>query len=257
MRLEQVCSNILNKNQDVLSIILTGSRARGDNRNDSDYDIVFVTKKGNSYNLSENYEKQITEKVDVNKGLVNVYLYPLWKFKKFYDKGNSFIHTTLRDGKILASREKTEKYIKNLNLNFPNRLFYGAYDRLKITKENLDFIINFLTYLQWDIDDLSLERLGYCSMHLCWIACMLDNFCPKSKYTALEESRKYFTEKEFEAIKNAYRFYAYPNTNRKISRKNFLKMHNSLNKIYERINSEHKSNIDKGRQEWLEEHKKN
>ena len=235
MRLEQVCSNILNKNQDVLSIILTGSRARGDNRNDSDYDIVFVTKKGNSYNLSKNYEKQIAEKADVNNGLMNVYLYPLWKFKKFYHKGNSFIYTTLRDGKILASREKTKKCIKSLNLNFPNRLFYGAYDRLKFAKENLDFIRRYVKKFKWAIDDLGLERLGYCSMHLCWIACMLDNFCPKSKYTALKESRKYFTEKEFETIKNAYRFYAHQNTDRKISRKNFLKMHNSLNKIYERI----------------------
>lgn len=71
-------------------------------------------------------------------------------------------------------------------------------------------------------------------MHICWAACMLNDFCPVSKYTVLKESKKYFNADEFKTIKKAYGFYVCKG-NMKIGRKDFVRLLNSLKKIIERI----------------------
>ena len=82
---------------------------------------------------------------------------------------------------------------------------------------------------------LELEKCGYCAMHLCWIVCMLNNFCPISKYTALKESRKYFTKREFEIIKKSYKFYLDSDFYLRINRKTLVKHYTGLNNIIKRL----------------------
>jgi len=234
MQLKSACQNILEKNKDVLTIILTGSRARGDFKEESDYDLMFITRKGKKYSLENKYRSAILKKANID---ASVHLWPFSSYKKEYEKGNSFIYCALRDGKILSSRH-------NLNEVLPDCKKAGV-ERINLAKRNLEYL-NFkskfnrkLRFKENRIWGFELEELGYTSMHLCWGICMLNRFCPISKYTALNESKKFFSEKEFKAIKKSYRFYSHPDFLKKINKKTFTNLHKSLNLIVRRIKRKH------------------
>lgn len=225
--LEKACSKILEKNKDILNIILGGSRARGDNRKDSDYDLMFITKKGSSYDLSKKYERLVASKIGVDNSNVGILLLPTKKFELKRSLGNSFVYNTLKYGKILASR-------KEIDRKLPENLVKGAKERLNLAKRDIDYAKFNLYDLSKNVDDINIGEIGYAAMHLCWTVCMLHNFCPKSKYTVLNESRKYFTEKEFETIKQAYKFYSHPNFDRKIKGYEFLNILRPLTRIIDK-----------------------
>ena len=71
-------------------------------------------------------------------------------------------------------------------------------------------------------------------MHLCWAVCMLNNFCPLSKYTILDECKIYFIPHDFNIIKEAYKLYANKN-HKKIKTEIFEKLFNVLKKTIERV----------------------
>ena len=229
LNLKKTCQEIINKNKDVLTIIIGGSRARGDYKESSDFDLMFITKKGKNTDIALKYEKIILNKTGINYSLVQVKLWTNKFFKQRYEKGDSFIYCALRDGKILATRQKKiERKLPDCRL--------AAKERIGIAENRLQFI-------KWRLEDcktkrfsgLDAEHLGLCAMHFCWAACMLENFCPVSKYTALKESKKYFYAKEFKAIKKAYSFYSHPQIERQFNRENIEKLHAQLSKIIEQL----------------------
>ena len=69
MDLSTACQDILQKNKDVLVIILIGSRARGDFREHSDYDLMFITKRGKKFEIERNYENLICEKTNIENSI--------------------------------------------------------------------------------------------------------------------------------------------------------------------------------------------
>ncbi len=237
MLLSKACQDISKNNKDILSVILMGSRARGDFNENSDYDLMFITKRGKKYELERNYENLIYKKTKI-KNSIDIHLWPINRFKEEYKKGNSFIYCALRDGKKL--------YFKlSLDLDLPSCKIAGK-ERINLAKENLNFLRFHLKFMEKKhrinkrFFGLELEELGYCAMHLCWAVCMLNNFCPISKYTVLNESKKYFTKKEFEIIKRTYQFYSNPDFYRKTNRKSFFKFFRALGKMIKRIDLESK-----------------
>lgn len=232
MDLSSACQEILQENRDILMIILIGSRARGDFKKYSDYDLVFITKKGKTFEIERNYENLICEKTKIEDS-ISVHLWNINRFREEHKFGNSFVYCTLRDGKRLASRFK-------LDLNLP-RCKKSVKNRLDIAKENLQLIKSPLEFRRkkkinerrfWGLE---LEKCGYCAMHLCWAVCMMNGFCPVSKYTALKESKKYFTKREFDIIKKSYKFYLNSDFYRRINRMTLVKYYVGLNKIIKRL----------------------
>lgn len=238
MILQNVCQNILKENRDILSIILIGSRARGDFKENSDYDLIFIVKKNKEkeYEIESKYNELISKKTKIEDCLISVHIWSVNSFKKEYNNGHSFIYCALRDGKILAFRKNSKNI---LNLELPNCKKSGI-ERIELAKRNINYVKFSLDF--WKkrnpnrkFSGLDLEDLGYCAMHLTWGICMLNGFCPISKYTVLKESRKYFSKKEFEVIKKAYRFYSHPKIERRISKKEFMEIYQSLNKLIKKI----------------------
>ena len=237
MNLSNTCQYLTEKEEDILSIILSGSRARGDFKEDSDYDFIFVTKSDiedplEEHEIKKNYIAQIAKKAAINEDLINVYLWPLDIFKEEHKKGNSFVYCALRDGKVLSSRY-------NLNLKQPSNCHKAAIDRMNFAKRNIKSIEFSLKILKDNIPrSYDLEDLGYCSMHICWAICMFNNFCPVSKYTVLKECRKYFKKEEFKSIEKAYNLYA-NQSHREISKETFVTLFNNLKGIIKRIEKEY------------------
>lgn len=229
MKLKKVCQNILKNNKDVLVIMVIGSRARGDFSKDSDWDFVFVTKKGKSYDLSRKYEEGISKKGGIGSYLIQVHLWPLKLFKQKHKKGDSFIYCSLRDGKVLASRTKQ-------CFTSPKISKKAAINRLNLAKEFMSGTKSFVKKGKLYASSFC-SMLGYSAMHLLWAACMLNKFCPVSKHTVLKQSRKYFGNEEFKILKKAYSFYADENLflHKNVRKKTFLKLFNGLNNIIKRI----------------------
>lgn len=233
MSLSNACQHLMEKEGDILSIILSGSRARGDFKEGSDYDFLFVTKSGvedplEEHEIKKNYANQIAKRAIINEDLIQIYLWPLENFKKEHKRGNSFVYCALRDGKVISSRY-------NLDLKQPKNCQKAAMDRIDFAKRNINVIGFFLKNVKKGMVGYpELEYLGYCSMHICWAACMFNNFCPVSKYTVLRESKKYFTEQEFKSIKKAYNFYEDQNY-RRTRKKNFVTLFNDLKKIIKKV----------------------
>nr|MBA4405239.1 hypothetical protein [Nanoarchaeum sp.] len=229
MKLKKICQNILEDNKDVLVIMLIGSRVRGDFTENSDWDFVFITKRGKSYDLSRKYEEEISKKVDISDYLVQVHLWPLKLFKQKHKEGNSFIYCSLRDSKILASKTKQSFTLPKINKK-------AAVNRFNLAKGFMSDIKLFAKKKKFYISSFC-SMLGYSAMHLLWTVCMLNNFCPISKHTVLKQSKKYFGEEEFKTLKKAYSFYADENLflHKNVRKKVFLKLFNGLNKIIKRI----------------------
>lgn len=134
--MEHICQSILGKNQDILSIILVGSRARGDFNENGDYDFLFITKKGqkNEFDTIDKSKKLISEKTKIKSELINIHFWPIKQFKKEYKEGNSFIYCTIRDGKIISKNQQTIEKLKIPNCKI------GGIKRLKFAKNLLSFI---------------------------------------------------------------------------------------------------------------------
>lgn len=240
IKLQDVCGDILNKNRSILSIILIGSRARGDFKENSDYDLMFIVKRDvktmKKYETESEYNELISKKANIDNSLISAHLWSADFFKKEYKKGNSFVYCALRDGKAFATRKNSRNL---LNLKLPNCKLAGM-ERIKWAKRNIGyakFSLNFWKKREPNkkFSGSELENLGYCAMHLCWGICMINNFCPLSKYTALNESRRYFHKKEFETIKKAYRFYSHQDIYRRINKRTFIEIYGDLNKIIKRL----------------------
>lgn len=240
-KLDVACKETLKQNKDLLFIILNGSRARGDCREDSDWDLMLVTKRGKSYELDEKYKEAISEKTGIDSYLLQTHLWPIRKFKEGYGIGNSFIYCALKDGKILASRTKLELKVPKITKN-------AALDRLKIAKRLLSHTR--YTGMLSHPSDLDYESIGFASMHICWAICMLENFCPVSKHTVLEESRRLFQKDEFFAIRKAYKYYAenrfyeprFEGKGNAAGRKEILYLISSLGNIIKRILNDKRQN---------------
>ena len=237
MDLLKSCKSIIDEDWDILAIILCGSRARGDFKEGSDYDLMFITqlpekKLNNKYEIEQQYITQISKKTRIDEHLLQISLWPIDYFEEEHRKGNSFIYCALRDGKPLFLRD-------NINLKQPNNCKKAAIDRLNLAKRNIESINISLDYFKkFMLSSLELEYLGYCSMHLCWAVCMFNNFCPISKYTVLRECRKYFTTNEFEIIGKTYQLYANQDQ-RKIRRKTFTKLFNTLKDIMKKMDDKY------------------
>ena len=133
MNLSNICQNLAKRDKEVLSVILVGSRARGDYKENSDYDIMFVVKfPFKNYNkeiqTEENYKNEISEKPKIDGELIQISIWPLNDFKKEYKKGNSFAFSALRDGKILFSRSK-------IDFKKPTNFRQYALERLDLAKK--------------------------------------------------------------------------------------------------------------------------
>lgn len=238
IKLQKVCQDVLDKDGSILSIILIGSRARGDFKEDSDYDLMFVTKRirKKEREIESGYNESISKKTKMDDCLISVHVWSIGSFREKYNEGHSFIYCALRDGKILAIKKNSKNI---LNLKLPDCKKAGK-ERIEWAKRNIDsikFSLNFWRKRNPNkkFSGLELEELGYCAMHLVWGVCMLNGFCPLSKYTVLKESRKYFSKKESEAIKKVYKFYSHPNLERRINQKMFAEIYQSLNKLAEKI----------------------
>tara|TARA_Y100000310_G_scaffold203351_1_gene203570 strand:+ start:3743 stop:4519 length:777 start_codon:yes stop_codon:yes gene_type:complete len=233
MNLSNICQNLAKRDKNVLSVILSGSRARGDYRENSDYDLTFVTKSpiknyDEELTIEHNYKNKISEKTKIDRDLIQVSVWSFNGFKKEYKRGNSFVYCALRDGKILFSRSK-------INFKKPTNFRQYALDRLDLAKRNIEDIKFSLKYYKEPTPrSRELEDLGYISMHLCWAVCMFNNHCPISKYTVLKECRKYFSENELVHIKKAYQLYAKKGS-KKLHRKTFLVLFNNLKKTMKRV----------------------
>ncbi|MAG19918.1 hypothetical protein CL618_00610 [archaeon] len=229
MSLLKTCQNFAKQDNNILNIILYGSRARGDFKKTSDYDIIFIIKSpikspNKEYKIKQHYENQIARKLKIDEHLIQTSIWPLKMFKEEHKKGNSFVYCTLRDGKILYSKQK-------LNLKQPKNSQKAAVDRLNFAKRNITNIEFSLKHLKkHKISNFDIEHLGYSSMHLCWTVCMFNNFYPISKYTILKECKKYFTTKQFKNIKKTYNLYATQNSYKNIKKKTFIKLFKSLKK---------------------------
>jgi len=211
---------------------LIGSRARGDFKENSDYDIMIVTRRGKNYQLELKYKKVISEKSNIDYFLLSVHLWPSKKFKEQYKKGTSFVYCALRDKKILSTKQNLFK------LKLPNCQIAGK-ERLNWAEKMLKRLKRYLKFSYGKnekiISGFEIEELGYCAMHLCWAICMLHNFCPLSKYTILRESKKYFIKKEFKTIKRTYKFYSNQEIMRKINKKTFNNFYRGLSLIIKRL----------------------
>jgi len=226
----------MEKEENIWSVILFGSRARGDHKENSDYDLMFITKSSiknfdEEFIIKQKYKNKIAERTKLDKNQLQISLWSLDDFKKEHEKGNSFIYCALRDGKFLFSREK-------INLKQPTNCTKAALDRLYFVKRNIEHIKFYLKHLGGSPSSNELENLGYSSMHLCWAVCMLNNHFPLSKYTILKECRKYFNLEEFENIKKTYQLYV-NSDGKEIDKKTFLGLFNSIKKVTKRIEEEY------------------
>lgn len=233
MNLSLACQHLLKKEKDILTIILCGSRARGDFKENSDYDLMVITQyqitqtSRQHFEIEDAYISQIAKKTKIAEQLIQLSLWSYDYFDEEYKKGNSFVYCTLRDGKILASRN-------SLTLTPPRTCYQAGRERLNKAIENIKRIKFSLDNFESAPTQLELEDLGYTSMHLCWAVCMLNNFCPLSKYTVLDECEIYFRSQDFNIIKETYQLYA--NQNRKKMKKEiFEKLFNVLKKIIEKV----------------------
>ena len=237
MDLLNACQHITKTDKDILSVILHGSRARGDYKEDSDYDIIFITKSPSKsldeeFKIKQNYKNKLAERTKINEDKLQISLWPFNDFKKEYKKGNSFVHCALRDGKFLFSKCK-------INFNQPTSFYRYALDRITITKRNIDNIeFTLKNFKNSILGSIEREDLGYCSMHLCWAVCMFNNHLPISKYTVLKECKRYFTKKEFKSIKRTYQLYA-KNNHKRIKNEIFSSLFNDLKRILKRIEKEY------------------
>jgi len=245
MNLSNICQKLAKRDKNVLSVILSGSRARGDYRKNSDYDLTFITKSPiKDYNeeleIEENYKNKISEKTKIDRELIQVSVWSFNGFKKEYKRGNSFVYCALRDGKILFSRSK-------INFKKPVNFQEYALDRLDLAKRNIEDIkFSLKCFKEPTPRSRELEDLGYISMHLCWAVCMINNHCPISKHTVLKECAKYFTVNELRYLKKAYQLYAKKGS-KKLHKKTFLSLFNNLKKIIKRVEKKYvgKEEIDK------------
>ena len=227
--LKKTCERIINENKDIITIVLAGSRARGDYMNESDFDLMFITKGGSDMTIAFKYQEKIARKTKIPSYLIQVKLWTNKFFNERYSKGDSFVYCAIRDGKILASRNK----------KFENKLpdcRKAAKERLSIAKKNLGFIKYTLEEnSERRISGSRAEFLGFCAMHISWAVCMMRNFCPLSKHTVLKEIKKYFNENEFQKIKRAYKFYSHPKFERQNNIKSVEKLYYNLNKILNKV----------------------
>lgn len=236
--LPRACQLLGKKEKDIHAIFLCGSRARGDHREDSDYDIMVVTESDDSdtYLFDRRCREYMTGKASVPEALLQVTVGSKKYYEKERKKGNSFIYCALRDGKVLFSRG-------TLNTALPKKCVRGGKDRMGLVRRHIEHIelsLEFYDkhYTGFKPRSLEKEDLGYASMHLCWAMCMLNNFCPVSKHTILRECRTYFTKEEFRSIKRAYSLYA-DQTGKGMRKKTFMALFKAMKRIIERIDGEY------------------
>ncbi len=236
MRLINNCKQLIKKEKNIFAIIFFGSRARGDFKKNSDYDLMFITKSiikslTKEHKIKQEYKNHIAKKTSIDKNALQISLWPLKSFTIEYLKGNSFIHCALRDGQIIISKDNRTKFDALLKKTVNCK---GAItDRIDISKKGIEVIETISKKFKQRIpNSLDYEELGFSAMHLCWAVCMLNNFYPTSKYTILNECEDYFTKKEFKSIKEAYNLYSTRNQNCKnLKKKKFLELLSDLKKI--------------------------
>ncbi len=207
MNLATACDLLGTKDKKILAIILSGSRARGDYRKDSDYDLTMVINAiskswKKECSIKRRYENFISTRTKIPSYLLQVAIWPKERYNLELQKGHSFLYCALRDGKILFSR-------KSIVLKQPKSCQKAGYERIRMAKLQLDLAKDFSKAPLFN-STIYKEHLGYCAMHLCWAVCMIHNFCPRSKYTVLKECQPYFTSKQFTTIQKAYLFYVNP-----------------------------------------------
>lgn len=231
--LSRACQLLAKEEKDLLAVFLCGSRARGDHREDSDYDIMIVTDSDDvdTYDFMRRCEKHLA-----TASLPQVSVWSKKDLERERKKGNSFIYCALRDGKELFSRG-------GLNTALPKTLRRAAKDRLGLVRRNIEGVeFSFGIYEnhgeEFEPGFMEQEHLGFASMHLCWAVCMLNNFCPVSKHTVLKECRKYFTKEEIRSIKRAYRLYA-KRSGEGMRKKTFMDLFKAMKSIIERIEGEY------------------
>lgn len=221
-----------------MAVFLCGSRARGDHREDSDYDIMMVLESDDfdTYTFGILCRECLEKQASIPPELLQIST----ESRKYYEterkKGNSFIYCALRDGKVLFSRGE-------LNTTLPKKCVRGGKDRIGQVHSHIRHIELSLNFFEknnrrFKPRALELENLGYASMHLCWAVCMLNNFCPVSKHTVLRECRKYFTKEEIRSIKRAYRLYA-KRSGEGMRKKTFMDLFKAMKSIIERIEGEY------------------
>lgn len=226
-----------------MAVFLCGSRARGDHREDSDYDIMIVTESDDShtYFFDSRCREYMAGKASIPEALLQVTAGSKKYYEKERKKGNSFIYCALRDGKVLFSRGK-------LNTALPKSCVRAGKDRMGLARRHIRHIELSLDFFKKHYTGdkprfLDLEDLGYASMHLCWAVCMLNNFCPVSKHTVLRECRTYFTKEEFRSIKRAYSLYA-DRTGKGMRAKTFMTLFKAMKRIVKRIEGEYRNKDD-------------
>jgi predicted nucleotidyltransferase len=203
-KLQAGSRQVLKNNKDVLALVLSGSRARGDYKKDSDYDISIITKCGSSFVLHSKYSRELANFTKIDSLLLSVHIWPISRFKTQYAKGDSFVYTMIRDGIVLAKRNRSV-----IEISLPSSCEKAGAERIEIAKKIAERINLYFGNFsdKGRAPGFLKEELGFSCMHFCWGICLTNNFCPKSKYTLLKECSVLFNKSEMVFLKKVYGSY--------------------------------------------------
>ncbi len=98
----------LEKNNNIIAVIIFGSYARGDFKRTSDLDVLIITNKNENF---EKIEKELSEKFKMP---VNIYSLTKEEFKENVKIGNNIFLHIFKYGKVIFDKENIFNKMKNL-----------------------------------------------------------------------------------------------------------------------------------------------